>query len=110
LKRTVVNWLGEIEVHQYPDIFLDIELSVDGAKVLSGKRIEKVLFAEHITYHKLSGLTLSYAGISDLLKEKIILNFSLCVPDTDDCYIFHLNIFINGEITIIEREINWDFY
>jgi len=90
-------------------MFVETELKVDGSTV-SKKRIEKGFFEDFITYHKMSDLILFCSGKSSyFLKDKVVFELNLCVPDTDDCYMFYVNIFTNGSITIEERIIDWDF-
>ena len=91
----------------YHNRIVEIDLQYEDKSVLT-KKISKDDFLSIIPKNNLKEYQIWNFYIEDVSSDNITFSFSICVPDTDNCYSILYKVSKIGEIQISEEEIEWE--
>lgn len=103
------NYVTEItpkgKIYNHEDMSIYMNIKKDETSILDNKEISKKDFTYKISAQELDDYVISSFYIKRLDVDGIVFSINICIPDTDECYSFELQVSEKGRFTITEMEI-----
>ncbi|MFV0538641.1 MAG: DUF4738 domain-containing protein [Dysgonomonas sp.] len=106
IRRQSVTGDGESVLLKYADSSVFLDIHEGGRTILSNKEINKFTFKSIIPKDEIEQYQLCFFEIEKVTNEGVLFVLNICIPDTDICYFFELNVSKNGDFIVTEIEPN----
>lgn len=110
IRRQAVTGEGDSVLLEYADRSVFLNIHEGRRTILSNKEINKFTFKSIIPKEEIEQYQLWFFQIKKVTNEGVLFELNICIPDSDICYFFELNITKNGDFTVTEVDPNEEEY